>query len=285
MSSSSSVPIRQDKTGKYKWPNIVLPFHDPHRLLYPYLQAITPQLKVLFQNAFVSISPATQARHPEIIDNLQKDPLFVVNMNPPGSLVGDHYRSGYQNAVEHVSAESILHLCDVDKVAFILLSEHRHRFLADIEWANKEKSPILFQRSERAWRTYPSNYRESESLVIQAGKILFHRYLDFAWSHLVIQAKVLQDLLPHIKSHDFGILIEMVLYLEKELQTKDVDWLAWENPFIYKRDAKLLQVEYERSEEETIKRLRGVIQFFPFLLDQMDILETEYKQTTTQTSS
>jgi hypothetical protein len=265
--------------GNKKSVNIVLPFHDPNGILYPFLQAVTPQLKQLFQNAFISVSPSTQVRQPELIDNLQKDPFFVVNINPPGSLVGDHYKSGYQNAVENVNPESILHLCDIDKVAYVLLSDHRNRFLTDIEWANREQSPILFQRSEVAWHTYPSNYRASESLFIQAGEILFHRYLDFAWSHLVVQAKVLQSMLPQIKSHDFGILIEMVFYLEKELQTKDVDWLAWEDPFIYKKDAGQLQAERECSVEETFKRLRGAIQFFPFILDQINLMETKYKQT------
>lgn len=76
----------------------------------------------------------------------------------------------------------------------------------------------------------------------------------------------------------------MVLHLEKELQTKDVDWLAWEDPFIYKKDPEQLRAEREGSLEETYKRLRGAIQFFPLILDQMDLLEMKYKQTAARLS-
>ena len=43
--------------------------------------------------------------------------------------------------------------------------------------------------------------------------------------------------------------------LRNELQTKHVDWLAWEDPFIYGRDTEQLKAEREQSPAETRQRL------------------------------
>ncbi len=103
-------------------------------------------------------------------------------------------------------------------------------------------------------------------MVIRIGEMIFQRYLDFAWSHMVLPAEVLAEILPHIRSHDFGILIEMVLRLANRLETQEVDWLAWEDPFILGQDADSLRLERSQSREETIKRLRGSLPFFQHFL-------------------
>lgn len=46
----------------------------------------------------------------------------------------------------------------------------------------------------------------------------------------------------------------MVLLLQGELQTQDVDWLFWEDPFIEGRDPDELRQERETSREETMKQ-------------------------------
>ena len=55
------------------------------------------------------------------------------------------------------------------------------------------------------------------------------------------------------------MLGEMVLLLLDLLSTKEVDWLAWEDPFILGRDPQELKVERENSIGETRKRLAYVI--------------------------
>ena len=40
-----------------------------------------------------------------------------------------------------------------------------------------------------------------------------------------------------------------------DIKTKEVDWLAWEDPFILSRDPEELKHERENSLEETQKRL------------------------------
>jgi hypothetical protein len=47
----------------------------------------------------------------------------------------------------------------------------------------------------------------------------------------------------------------MIFYLQGNIRTRDVDWLAWEDPFVLSRDPSELKRERENSLEETYKRL------------------------------
>lgn len=236
-------------------PAIVLPFHDPDGVMFSHLQKITPQLKNVFAQAFVSVSPETQQTQASNIDWLEPDQFFQVNFNQPKTLPGEHYLSGYSNGVATCSPTQILHLCDVDRVAFALQSKHKDQFIADIRATNEEQVPLLFQRSEIAWNTHPHNYREIEQIATKVGEILFNKSLDFAWCHLAIQVQQLKEILPYIRKRDFSILAEIVLLLKDQIKTKNVDWLSWEDPFIYARDPGQLKKEREDSHQESHKRL------------------------------
>jgi hypothetical protein len=248
-------------------PAIVLPVHDPQGLHLPHLKVITPELKQLFAQAFIGVSPLTEQQQRERIEELSADRFFCVNFNQAGSLPGEHYLSVYYNAVAHCAPEQVLHLCTPDRVAYILQSDYREQFIADLQAANQKTNPVLFQRTPTAWASYPKNYREIEYLAIRVCEFLFGKYLDAAWSHLVIRADQLQQILPQIKSHDFGLLTEVVILLKDNLQTQDVDWLAWEDPFIFSRDLEELRVERENSRDETYKRLRWLKPSMQILLD------------------
>ena len=55
------------------------------------------------------------------------------------------------------------------------------------------------------------------------------------------------------------MVAEMIFYLQEDIQTRDVDWLAWEDPFLLERDPAELKFERENSLEETHKRLAYAI--------------------------
>lgn len=251
-------------------PVIVLPFHDPEGRYFPHFEAITPTLKTLFARAFVSLSPATLQAQPERINALRRDSFFELNFNEPGTLAGDHYRAAYRRAVDACLPDQVLHLCDVDKVIFVLQSAHRERFLVDLKAASQAASPVLFQRTPAAWATYPKNYREVEHLAIKVAELLFGRTIDVAWSHLVIRAGQLRDILPRLRRHDFGLLAEVVILLKDGMIAREVDWLAWEDPFIYSRRAGDLMKERESSQEETQRRLKWLRPVLQVLLESMD---------------
>ena len=234
---------------------LVLPLHDPEGRILNHLDRILPELKKHFEHAFVSLSPLTTERQQAALQYFQQDGFFTFLDNPPGSSIGDHYLAGYRIALEHCQPETRLHLCDLDKLCFILQSEHHQVYLQDLAWVGRQDLPVLFQRSPAAWETFPANYREIEQFIVHVGEMLFQRYIDFAWSYMVMDAATLADLQPHITSDGFSLLTKILLQLDGKFMTKDVDWLSWEDPFILDRDADELRRERETSLEECEKRL------------------------------
>lgn len=240
-------------------PALVFPFVDHDGSMFPFLQAILPDLKGHFGRSFVTIPKSTEEKQPENIHLLEKDnffKLFFLDSETPG---GDHFAFLYRHAAVVAHPEQILHLCFPDRLSFALCTGHRERFLADIDALTEEHLPLIFHRSESAWATHPKNYFELESFVTRVGQTLFGKTLDYGWCHLVIQAGQLREIMPLIKKHDLSMVAEMVLHIQADVKTREVDWLAWEDPFILGRDAAELKHERENSLAETQKRLAYVV--------------------------
>jgi len=62
-----------------------------------------------------------------------------------------------------------------------------------------------------------------------------------------------------VKNLDLSMVAEMIFHMQGNVQTRDVDWLAWEDPFILERDPIELKHERENSLAETRKRLNYVL--------------------------
>lgn len=240
-------------------PIIVMPMNDPKGLLFPQLQRITAQLKELFEAAFVSVPLATQQMHARYVEQMAADSFFRPLLHGEDLTAGDDFRRLYLHAAASAAPSQILHLCFIDRVAYALQSEHQRQFEADIRSLGAEETPLIFQRSAAAWQTHPQNYRELEQMVTRVGEMLFGKSLDFAWCHLAIQARQLQSILPAIQTKDISMVAEVVLPLRDLLKSKDVDWLAWEDPFIEQCDAQALKQEREQSMAEMHKRLSYVV--------------------------
>jgi hypothetical protein len=65
--------------------------------------------------------------------------------------------------------------------------------------------------------------------------------------------------MPLVKNPDLSMVAEMIFHLQQNIQTRDVDWLAWEDPFLLSCDPVELKHERENSTAETNKRLNYVI--------------------------
>jgi hypothetical protein len=233
---------------------------DPKGLLFPQLEAITPQLKELFEAAYVSITPATRSTQGRYCEWLLADDFFHVYEHTKNvASVGEDFLPLYGYAADSCPSSQILHLCFIDRIAYALQSEPREAFRLDIQTLQAENTPLIFQRSIAAWQTHPQNYRELEQIMTRVGEMLFGKSLDFAWCHLAIQAGQLQAILPSIQARDFSFMAEMVLVLKAVMQTRDVDWLAWEDPFIENCDPKQLKELREASPAEARKRLSYVV--------------------------
>lgn len=246
-------------------PSIVMPMNDPRGVVFPHLKAVTPTLKSLFARAFVSTSPATRKAQYDHFEWLENEGFYEVLCHETDLPVGDDFLALYQKAATSCHPDEILHLCFPDRIAFALQTEHRESFIDDVRKLQKQQTPMIFQRSERAWETHPANYRDIEQMITMTGEHLFRKSLDFAWCHLAARAGLLAEVLPGVKSHDLTIEAEIVLLLGDKIQNKTVDWLAWEDPFIFSRDAQELKREREQSQQETRKRLSYAVPMLQFL--------------------
>ena len=239
-------------------PALTFPFNDPDGRMFHYLESILPDLKGHFEHAYLC-PPLSTLKWDEHIRQLQADDFFTIFPVDVEMQIGEHFAYLYQRAADAAHPDQILHLCFLDRLAFALEGSYRDSFLADIGSLSASDLPLIFQRSKTAWETHPQNYRNIEGIVTTVGRSLFDRELDYAWCHIVVNAGQLREIMPLVKNLDLSMVAEMIFYLQDEVHTRDVDWLAWEDPFILSRDADELKYERENSLEETQKRLSYVL--------------------------
>ena len=239
-------------------PAISLPFNDPDGTMFHHLQVILPDLKGHFERAYLCPLLSTQ-EHGEHMRQLQDDDFFVIFPVDRELDVGEYFSYLYQRSAETAYPDQIIHLAYLDRLAFVLGSEYRNTFLADIDSLTLPDMPLIFQRSPMAWETHPQNYRQLETIVTTVGLNLFGRALDYCWCHLAIAASQLREIIPLVRNSGISMVAEMIYYMRDEVKTRDVDWLAWEDPFVLAGDAMELKKERENNLAETNKRLNYVL--------------------------
>ena len=245
-------------------PALAFPYNGPDGTMFPHLQAILHDLKRHFEHAYICPPLSTQ----KLVDNmkwLKADDFFTVFPLDVNLRIGEHFTYLYRHAAETAHPNQPMHLCYLDRISFALEGNHRDAFLADVDSLSTDDLPLIFQRSQYAWETHPQNYRELEGLVTTVGKNLFGRELDYAWCHIVARAGHLREIMPLVKNPDISMVAEMIFYLQDTIQTRDVDWLAWEDPFILGRAANELKREREDSFDETQKRLAYAVPMIEML--------------------
>ncbi len=240
-------------------PSVVFPIHDPDGLIFRHVNVITPFLRQHFSSAFIGVTPITHDKFKPLLESLAQDDFYQLLITPPDAQIGRQFKLLYKRAVSSSQPDQILHLCYPDRLAFALQEEYQDQFLDDIKAIVPERAPFIFQRSQKAWDTHPQNYFETESFVMTMSKRLLGKAIDFAWCHLAIQAAQLEEILPGVQRQDLSMVAEMIVPLIDSVSSQDVDWLAWEDPFIYSRNAEKLKHEREMSVSETLKRLAYVI--------------------------
>lgn len=239
-------------------PALAFPYADPDGTLFHHLQAILPDLKAHFEQAYLC-PPLSTFRHMDHLQQLQADKFFTIFVIDRDMPIGEHFHYLYHRVGQAAPPDQIVHLCYLDRVAFALEGEYRDAFLADIDSLSNADLPLIFQRSQYAWDTHPQNYRQLEGIVTTVGKNLFDVELDYAWCHIAVRAAQLGEVMPLVKNPDLSMIAEMIFYMQDGIKTREVDWLAWEDPFIFSRCADELKCERENSIEETNKRLRYVL--------------------------
>lgn len=248
-------------------PVLVMPLHDPQALVLPHLIACIPTLKTAFASAILSLSTETVIASLNETSLLETESFFKVRISSAGIPVGEQFSELYRFAAESYPAEQVLHLAFPDRIAFALQPNYRQAFGADLRAVRPEHLPMLFMRSPAAWETHPRPYYEMEHMLTQVGEVFFQQKLDFAWCHLVIKACQLGQIMPHVKRTDMSMLAEMIVLLSERIYTQEVDWLSWEDPFIYGRNPAKMKAEREASAEDMQKRLGYIIPMLEVLKD------------------
>ncbi|HEX6270804.1 MAG TPA: hypothetical protein VFZ43_11240 [Anaerolineales bacterium] len=242
-------------------PALAFPFNDPDGTMFRHLQAILPDLKKHFEHAYIC-PPLSTWQHMDHLQQLQNDHFLTIFPVDREMQIGEHFAYLYQRAAQTAHPDQIIHLCYLDRLTFALEGDYREALLADIDSLTAADVPIIFQRSQIAWETHPQNYRDLEEIVTTVGRNLFGRELDYAWCHISVSAKRLREIMSLVKNPDLSMVAEMIFYLQNDIHTRDVDWLAWEDPFILSLDsldAAKLKRERENSLQETHKRLSYVL--------------------------
>ena len=234
-------------------PVLAFPFNDPNGTMFHHLQVVLPDLKEHFERAYICPPLSTQ-KHVDHMQQLQADDFFTIFPADRNMQIGEHFAYLYQRAAEAAPPEQIVHLCYLDRLAFALEGEYRDLFLSDMDSLSTDDVPLIFQRSQNAWDTHPQNYRDLEGIVTTVGRHLFGRELDYAWCHIAACAGELREIMPRVQNPGLSMVAEMIFYLQGNIKTREVDWLAWEDPFILSRDPLELKYEREKSLEETRKR-------------------------------
>lgn len=245
-------------------PAIAFPYNDPDETMFPHLQAFLPDLKDYFERAYIS-PPLSTFEWLQQKSLILPDDFFVVFPTETDMPVGKRFADLYQHTAEAAPPEQPIHLCFPDRLALALEGGYRDSFLADIDSLSIDDLPLIFQRSEYAWETHPPIYRQLEGLVTTVGMNLFGRELDYAWCYLVVQAEQLGRIVPLVRDPNLSMVAEMILYMQDEVKTRDVDWLAWEDPLIFNRAADELKHERENSPTEIHKRLDYVLPMIEIL--------------------
>ena len=248
-------------------PALAFPYYDPDGIMLPHLQAILPDLKTHFDRAYIC-PPLSTRKLVEQTEWIHADDFFTIFYDDNELRVGERFAYLYQLAAEAAPAEQIIHLCYIDRLSFALEGNYRDTFLADVDSLSVADLPLIFQRSPLAWDTHPQNYRDIEGMVATTGRHLFGNELDYAWCHLVATAGDLRRVIPLTTHPTISMVAEIVYHLQETIHAKEVDWLAWEDPFIFGRDAAEFKRERETSVEESQKRLAYAIPMIEFLTTQ-----------------
>jgi hypothetical protein len=222
--------------------------------MLPHLQAILPDLKVHFGRAYIC-PPLNTRQNITLMAQLEADDFFTIFPLDRPMPVGEHFAHLYLNAALIAQPDEILHLAYIDRLSFALEGDYREQFLAEVDSLTLEALPLIFQRSPAAWATHPQNYARLEGFVTQIGEQLFGKSLDYGWCHLVVRAGELKEVMPKVTHAGLSMVAEMVLQMQHHLQTREVDWLAWEDPFLMGRDPLEMKAEREQSLDEYEKRL------------------------------
>lgn len=234
---------------------LTFPYYDPDG---QYNRSFQRQLAVL-QSAFdavcVSVVSPTGGDNADFVRYLKAQGCAVFD-NPAGATIGDQSREALRLALEHTDQPIFFGF--LDRILFALETEWRRLFLQDIKvYCTAEF--LVFERSQAAWNTHPSNYREIEHMVSRMFELLCGRSIELMPCALLMSHDAASVIASQSTSPHHEVWAEWALLAMKNgipITTRKVDWLAWEHPYWAGINPGELKHDRESSPDEVIKRIK-----------------------------
>jgi hypothetical protein len=236
---------------------LTFPYYDPAGR---YNRACRRQLDAL-QSAFdavcISVAPPTGEDNADFVRHLEARGC-VVSHNGPVATIGDQSREALRLAIERTQGRQPVFFGFLDRVLFALETEWRHQFLQDLK-VYRTAEFLVFERSEAAWATHPSNYREIEGMISRMFELFCGRFVELMPCALLMSCDAASTVLSQSTSPNHEVWAEWALLAVKNgipVATRKVDWLAWEHPYWESVDPEELKRDRENSPDEVIKRIK-----------------------------
>jgi hypothetical protein len=242
---------------------VVFPLHG--ELMIQWLNKVTPEIKGIFDKAVVSVTPMTEETQKDKLTMLAADKFFDLNYNLAGTKQGEHFVKGIRKAAELADDDDLVHLCTLDRLS-VAITINRAEFKKDMELEKTSQTPILYERSDKAWGTHPKNYRAIEDMATIVGKRLFGVEMDYFWNDLAVKGELLSQLSANIDPDSLKFLAQLIVPIRNQLTIKKVDWGEWEDPTFFGLDPATLKKEREESKDEDQKRMGYVLPTIEWLL-------------------
>ncbi len=258
-------------------PILAFPYHDPDGKYNDLFKKTLPELKQIFSKIYISATPMTISKNKAFVSILEKSGCIVYKNNKNAN-IGDHYRNALRIASNSKNCNKIF-FGFIDRILFILNTGLKNQFIKDI---TKDSGNLtLYERTEKAWKTYPKNYKKIEQMVNKLGKILFGREIELATCGFIISSDLAKNVLNKSVSNYYDICTEWILLAHLysiKIKTKKVDWLAWEDPFIEDVNSDKLKILWENDQEKNKKRIEMNTPFINILLEKRFNTLLKYKK-------
>jgi hypothetical protein len=240
-------------------------YHDPDGRYNKVLQRQLGHLRSAFDRICVSVTAPTEAHNGAFLEQLEIGGC-AVSYNPSESAIGDHFREALRLAVP---LRQPIFFGFIDRVLYAMESEWKASFLSDLAQL-KTRPFTIYDRSQLAWDTHPSNYREIEHMVSRMGDWLFGEYLELGLCAFTLSAETADTVVRQSTSPGIEVLGEWVLLAAANgipITTTKVDWLLWEDPYWEGRDPQAFKLAREQSWDETVKRIRMMTPFMKMMAE------------------
>lgn len=234
---------------------LTFPYYDPNGT---YSQAFRRQLATLksaFDAICISAIPPTSANNPGLVRLLEDEGCLIFN-NDPTAPIGDQSREALRLATDQAQQPILFGF--LNRLLFVLETKWRTRFLQDLT-THQAAEFLVFERSEAAWDTHPSNYREIERMVSRMFEFLSGRFIELAPCGFILDQSAADTILSQSTSASWDVWAEWILLALKNdipVTTRKVDWLAYQHPYWERVDPGVMKRDREASREETVKRIR-----------------------------